>query len=66
MRDSQPTYSSYNEMRGRIALRPALTLQERKRGRLAPAEQAIVGRGKAAEQRLTAYGKLNGRYGARL
>jgi hypothetical protein len=61
------TYSSYDEIRDRMALRQAITLQSRTPGyHRHAALSSIVARGREAQERLIAHGKLNTRYGAML
>lgn len=58
------SYSSYDEVRDRLALRQALTLQARTPGyHRHAALSRIVSRGREAQDRLIAHGKLNTRYG---
>lgn len=61
------SYSSYDEIRDRLALRQALTLQARTPGyHRHAALSRIVARGREAQERLIANGKLNTRYGQML
>lgn len=60
-------YSSYDEVRDRLALRQALNLQARTPGyQRHAALSRIVARGREAQERLIAHGRLNTRYGAML
>jgi len=62
-----PSYSSFDEIRDRLALRQALTLIARTPGyHRHAALSRIVARGREAQERLIANGKLNMRYGAML
>ncbi len=61
-----PAYTSEDEMRDRLALRAALTQRQRLPGaRWRPGHHHIEARGRDAQQRLIANGKL-GRYVERL
>lgn len=62
-----PSYSNVDEVRDRLALRQALTLIARTPGyRRHVALSRIVSRGREAQDRLLANGKLNTRYGQML
>ncbi len=64
---STKAYTSYEEVRDRLALRQALTLHARNPGyHRHAALSRIVARGREAQERLIANGKLNTRYGQML
>lgn len=61
------SYSSYDEVRDRLALRQAITMIARTPGyHRHAALNRIVSRGREAQERLIAHGKLNTRYGTML
>jgi hypothetical protein len=57
------TYTSFDEVRDRIAMRQGMTLQQRsRRSAHYSGLRRIIARGEEAAERLAAHGKLNANY----